>query len=79
MARGLEPTIIADRALGAVPKLTHVQYLAAACSIIIFSLGSQLFYFIPFYLFYPALICQTKEASFSCDRHRACDPDILSY
>ena len=79
MSRGLEPTVIADRALNNAPRLTHIQYIAMVCSIVIFSLGSQIFYLIPFYMYYPALICHTENNSFECDHHRACEADIARY
>jgi MFS family permease len=79
MGRGQEPTVIADRALNNAKRLTTIQYVAMLCSIVIFSLGSQIFYLIPFYMYYPALICHTPEGSFECDHHRACDVDITSY
>lgn len=71
--------MIADRALNNAPRLTPIQYVAMLCSIVIFSLGSQIFYLIPFYMYYPALICHTLEGSFECDHHRACEADITSY
>lgn len=56
---GLDPTLVADHALNSVQTLSKFQYLAASCSIVLFSLGSQVFYLIPFYLYYPDLKCTT--------------------
>lgn len=50
------------------------------CAIVIFSLGSQIFYLIPFYMLYPVLICKKEDGlKFACDHFRACQKDILSY
>lgn len=72
-AKSTDPTDIADAALDRAPKLTTTQYTGMICAILIFSLGSQVFYLIPFYMLYPALICRTGDGKpFECDHHRAC-------
>jgi hypothetical protein len=78
--KSIDPTAIADAALDRAPKLTITQYAGMVCAILIFSLGSQVFYLIPFYMLYPALICDTDDGKlFECDHHRACDSDIVNY
>lgn len=69
----IDPTSIADAALARGPKITATQYTGMLCAIVIFSLGSQVFYLIPFYMLYPAMICENTDGiQFECDRHRAC-------
>ena len=62
-AKIVDPTSIADVALAKTSTLSTTQYMAMICSIVLFSLGSQVFYLIPFYMLYPAMICETAEES----------------
>lgn len=74
-----DPTRIADIALSKAP-ISHLQIVAMVCAIIIFSFGNRVFNLIPFYMYYPAIVCKTIDGlSFACDRLRACQPDISSY
>lgn len=78
------PTKFVDQKLAEATSLTMIQILAIVVSTMLFSLGSQIFYCIPFYLYYPAMTCFTQQTdseiiSFTCDRARACQPDIVRY
>lgn len=55
-----DPTRIADIALSKAP-ISKLQIVAMVCSIVIFSFGNRVFNLIPFYLYYPAIVCRLSD------------------
>ena len=53
----------------------NFQTRASMCFIVIFAVGSQFFYSIPFYMLYPALNCFDENGTklSECVRKHACD------
>jgi MFS family permease len=58
-----------------------MQYLAVTCSVVICMAGSQIFYLIPFYLYYPALLCHSEDSGTvkECSRQEACQQDTITH